>query len=132
MWVALPTLIGMTSTPSDEATDWMMANRPMPAVKAGSRRTATCVIPGAVCLRSSNHFPLKLYSYAVNPVTLPPGRDRRLTKPEPTGSGTRTLKQSARICGSLLVLSSGRLQSAHDLGKVRSAVGARLDLPTWP
>src|SRR5882724_2845560 len=53
-----------------------------------SRRTAARVTPGAICLSSSSHFPLRLYSNCINPVALPPGRDRRATKPEPTGSGT--------------------------------------------
>ena len=56
------TLTGLTSTPSDGATDWMAANWPIPAVMAGSRRTAARVTPGAICLSSSSHFPLMPYS----------------------------------------------------------------------
>ena len=41
-------------------------------------------------LRSSSHFPLMLYSKATNPVVLPPGRAKLLTKPAPTGSITLT------------------------------------------
>ena len=33
-------------------------------------------MPGAISLSSSSHFPLKLYSYEVKPVALPPGRTR--------------------------------------------------------
>ena len=55
---------------------------------AGSRRTATRVTPGAICLSSSSHFPLMPYSNCVKPVALPPGRARLSTKPAPTGSGT--------------------------------------------
>jgi hypothetical protein len=40
-------LIELTSTPSDGATDWMMANWPTPAGMAGSRRTAARVTLGA-------------------------------------------------------------------------------------
>ena len=50
--------------------------------------TAARFTPGAICLSSSSHFPPMPYSKLVNPVTLPPGRARLLTKPAPTGSGT--------------------------------------------
>ena len=52
------TLIGLTSTLSDGATAWMTPNWPVPEARAGSRRTATRVTPGAICLSSSSHFPL--------------------------------------------------------------------------
>ena len=55
---------------------------------AGSRRTATRVTPGAICLSSSSHFPPMLYSKFMKPVALPPGRARLSTKPAPTGSAT--------------------------------------------
>ena len=84
------TLIGLTSTPTDGATDWMAANWPIPAAMAGSRRTAARVTPGAISLSSSSHFPLKLYSNCMKPVALPPGRARLSTKPAPTGSVTFT------------------------------------------
>ena len=84
------TLTGLTSTPNDGATDWIAPNWPIPAVMAGSRRTAARVTPGAICLSSSSHFPLMPYSNAVKPVALPPGRARLSTKPAPTGSGTIT------------------------------------------
>ena len=48
----------------------------VPAVIAGSRRTAARVTSGAISLSSSSHFPLRLYSNIIKPVTLPPGRDR--------------------------------------------------------
>jgi hypothetical protein len=41
---------------------------------------------GAICLSSSSHFPLMLYSNAKNPVALPPGRAKLSTRPPPTGS----------------------------------------------
>ena len=84
------TEIGLTSTPTDCTTDWIMANWPIPAGRAGSQRTAARVTPGTISLSSSSHFPLKLYSNVIKPVALPPGRDRLSTKPEPTGSGTST------------------------------------------
>ena len=40
----------------------MAANWPIPAVMAGSRRTATRVTLGAISLSSSSHFPPMLYS----------------------------------------------------------------------
>ena len=68
----------------------MTANWPIPAVRAGSRRTAARVTLGAICLSSSSHFPLKPYSNCIKPVALPPGRARLSTKPAPTGSATFT------------------------------------------
>src|SRR5579863_4940990 len=68
---------------------WIIANWPIPAVMAGSRRTAARVTPGAISLRSSSHFPHKLYSNCIKPVALPPGLDRLSTKPATTGSATR-------------------------------------------
>ena len=62
----------------------------MPAGLAGFRMTATRVTLGAICLRSSNHFPLKLYSNSIKPVALLPGRASASTKPAPTGSTTPT------------------------------------------
>ena len=53
---------------------------------AGSRRTAARVTFGAICLSSSSHFALKLYSNAIKPIALPPGRAKLSTKPAPTGS----------------------------------------------
>ncbi len=81
-------LTGLTSTLSDGATAWMTANWPVPEALAGSRRTAARVTPGAICLSSSSHFPLRLYSNDMKPVALPPGRARLSTKPAPTGSAT--------------------------------------------
>src|SRR6516225_8826049 len=81
---------GTTSTPIEDATDWITANWPMPEVVEGSRMTAACVVLGADCLISSSHFPLKLYSNCIKPVALPPGRERRWTKPAPTGSTIAT------------------------------------------
>jgi hypothetical protein len=54
---------GMTSTPSDGDTDWMIANWPIPAGMVGSRSTAARFKPGAICLSSSSHFP-KVYVWA--------------------------------------------------------------------
>src|SRR5262249_43465237 len=55
------TEIGLTSTPTDRTTDWIMANWPIPAGRVGSQRTAARVTPGAISLSSSSHFPLKPY-----------------------------------------------------------------------
>ena len=57
---------------------------------AGSRRTAARVTPGAICLSSSSHLPLKPYSNEIKPVALPPGLARLSTKAAPTGSTTFT------------------------------------------
>ena len=67
---------------------WMTANWLVLKPWVVSRSTATRVTPGAICLSSSSHFPLMLYSKIMNPVTLPPGRARLSTKPAPTGSTT--------------------------------------------
>ena len=51
------TSTGLNSTPKDGATVWTAANCPIPDAMAGSRRTATLVTRGAICLSSSSHFP---------------------------------------------------------------------------
>src|SRR5262249_13460741 len=56
--------------------------------KCGPPTIPACVTRGATCLRSSSHFPLKLYSNSIKPVVLPPGHDKVSTKPSPTGSVT--------------------------------------------
>src|ERR687892_235029 len=57
----------------------MTAHCPIPAEPTvKSRSTATLVTLGASSLSNCSHFPLKLYSNCVKPVTLPPGRDRLL------------------------------------------------------
>src|SRR6516165_7754788 len=84
------TLIGVTSTASDDAVARMAPNWAIPAGLAESRRTAARVRPGAICLRISSHLPLKPYSKIVKPVTFPPGLARLSTKPAPTGSETST------------------------------------------
>jgi len=48
--------------------------------------TATRLTPGATSLSSSSHFPLIENSAGVNPVMLPLGRARLVTKPLSTGS----------------------------------------------
>jgi len=57
------TLTGLTSTPTDGATDWITAHWPIPETIAGSRRTAARVTPA---------------------------RAKLSTKPEPSGSATFT------------------------------------------
>ena len=79
---------GVTSTPNNDATAWIAPNWPLPEATVGSRRTATRVTLGAICLSSSSHLPLMPYSRFANPVALPPGRARLATKPLPTGSAT--------------------------------------------
>src|SRR5215472_11593164 len=66
----------------------MTPNWPVPVGRAGSRRIATWVTSGAICLSNSSHFALVLYSKFRKPVTLPPGRASVFTKPAPTGSPT--------------------------------------------
>ena len=75
------------------------ANWPSPAAMAGSRRTATRVMLGAISFSSSSHFPPRLYSNCMKPVTLPPGRARLSTIQRRPGRG-RSRTRSAR-CGSL-------------------------------
>src|SRR5436309_1098764 len=97
----------------------MTANWPIPAGMAGSQRTAARFIPGAISLSSSSHFPLKLYSNCRKPVALPPGRDRLLTKPEPTGSGT-----IANTIGTVRVAWSMAPTDALPVAKMRSGASA--------
>ena len=81
--------IGDNSTPNEGgARAWIAAYWPIPAASEGSRRTATRVTLGAISLSNSSHFPLRLYSNALKPVVLPPGRAKLATKPAPTGSIT--------------------------------------------
>ena len=82
---ALVNMIGFNSTPSDWATDWMMAHCPIPAAP-GSRKTAARVTDGTIYLSSSIHFPLKPYSNWMKPVALPPGRAMLSMYRLPTGS----------------------------------------------
>jgi hypothetical protein len=112
-------LIALTSTPTDGATDWMTANCPTPEVTAGSRSTAARVTPGAICLSSSSHFPLRLNSKVRKPVALPPGRARLSTKPEPTGSGT-----SANTIGTLRVACNNGATPEEPAVKMTSGASA--------
>src|SRR5215831_9361428 len=84
------TLIGLTSTPSDDAMARMALNWAMPAGLPESRRTAALVTLGAICLRSSSHLPLKAYSKIMKPVTFLPCLAKLSTNPAPTGSETCT------------------------------------------
>src|SRR5262245_41474248 len=90
IWAASRMLTGLTTTPMDAAMDWISVSWPAPVGMLASRRTATRIASGAISLSSSSHFPLKLYSNCIKPVTLPPGRDRLPTKPAATGSTTLT------------------------------------------
>src|SRR5258705_214876 len=49
--VASRPLIGLTSTPTDGATDWMTANWPIPAAMVESRSTAARVDPHVAAIR---------------------------------------------------------------------------------
>ena len=55
---------------------------------SGLNIIATPSIAGAISLSRPTHFPPIPDSTLVNPVTLPPGRDRLVTRPAPTGSET--------------------------------------------
>src|SRR5215470_16099613 len=46
-------LTGLTSSPTDDATNWLIANWPIPDEKVASRRTAARVTRGAISLSSS-------------------------------------------------------------------------------
>src|SRR5262249_58185933 len=69
----LRTSNGVSSIPSDSATDLTAANNPMPAAAVGSRSTKARVTWGAICLSNSAHLPPMLYSQFEKPVILPPG-----------------------------------------------------------
>ena len=56
---------------------WIEANWPIPEARVGSRRTATRVTPGAICLSTSSHFALVPYSKLADLDRLAPGIDRR-------------------------------------------------------
>ena len=91
-------------------------------VEVGSRKTAARVTLGAISLSSSSNFPLKLNSYGIKPVTLPPGRARLAIKPPLTGSMTDvntigTLRvaccRCAKAAGPLTSMTSGASPSAR-------------------
>ena len=84
----LRTSNGVSSIPSDCATDLTAANSPIPVAAVGSRSTKARVTWGAICLSNSAHLPPMLYSKFEKPVILPPGWAMLWTKPAPTGSAT--------------------------------------------
>ena len=113
--LASRTLIGLNSTPTDDAAVWTAPNTPIPAKSVGSRMTAARVTLGAISLSSSSHLPPKLYSNEVNPVTLPLGRARLSTIPAPTGSATST-----NTIGTLRVACSNGATAAAPLVRMTS------------
>jgi hypothetical protein len=58
------------------------------AADSGLKSTAARLTLGATSLSSPNHLPLMAGSKFWNPVMLPPGRARLVTKPLPTASKT--------------------------------------------
>src|SRR5262245_11696470 len=81
------TLNGVSSTPNDCATDWIALNWPMPAAKVGSRKTATRVTCGAICLSNSTHFPLMAVFVICEHAGVAAGQRQALDEagPEPVG-----------------------------------------------
>jgi hypothetical protein len=65
--------IGLSSTPSNGAADWMAANCPMPELRVGSGIIPARLTRGVISLSSSSHFPLRLYSNWLNPVKIAAG-----------------------------------------------------------
>src|SRR5262245_53956416 len=128
------TLTGLTSNPRDGATAWMAPNWPSPADMAGSRRMAARVTLGAISLSNSSHFPLMPYSNWTNPVALPPGRARLLTKPAPTGSGTitNTIGTVRVACsnGAAAALPVARMTSGESA--TSSAASKTFGVTCWP
>src|SRR5262245_32953703 len=86
--VALVTPADVTVTPSEEDADSAARKNETLAAILGSWTTATRRTEGAICLRTSSHFPPIAGSKLWNPVILPPGRARSVTNPLPTGSDT--------------------------------------------
>ena len=116
------TSIGVNSTPNDGgAMAWIAANWPIPAASAGSRRMAIRVRLGAISLNSSSHFPLGLYSNAVNPVALPPGCANLATRPAPTGSMT-----FANTIGTVRVVCRNAATLAPPPARMTSAASATI------
>ena len=56
------TSTGLTSTPTDGATAWMTGELADPGAYGGISKDRRSRHAGAICLSSSSHFPLKLYS----------------------------------------------------------------------
>src|SRR5262245_11703459 len=128
------TLIGKISTPSEGAMAWMTAYCPIAAAWEGSQIIAARVVPGTISLSSSSHLLAKLYSNVTKPVALPPGRDRLLTKPEPTASGTlvKTIGTVRVICSNCQIvvqmISSGSIMLGNLTIDVSRASGYYPDI----
>jgi hypothetical protein len=66
---------------------------------------ATLATRGAISLSSSSSLPAIVGSETLKPVTLPPGRGKRATKPLPTGSETfAKMMGMVRVCCSSAVV----------------------------
>src|SRR5207248_1522037 len=103
------------STLCEGAAVWMTPNWAVPDRLAGSRKIPTRVTFGAISLSNSSHLPPRLYSNAINPVALPPGRARLSTKPAligstTTGNTTRIVRGGRQVHG----------DAPHALGLLRT------------
>src|SRR5262245_38582579 len=85
---ALVTPAGVTLTPSEEDADSAARKNETLAAILGPWTTAARRTEGAICLRTSSHFPPIAGSKLWNPVMLPPGFEMFVTNPLPTGSDT--------------------------------------------
>src|SRR5712691_2591955 len=72
---------------------------------AGLNRRAALARRGSICLSKPSHLPAIVGSRLMKPVTLPPGRGKLATKPEPTGSTTFTkMIGMTRVCRSTVAV----------------------------
>ena len=112
------TSTGRTSTPSDDAADWMAPKKPGPAAMAGSEDRRPCHARRDL-LEQLQPFCRHAISRAAKPVALPPGRDRLSTKPAPTGSAT-----AAKTIGTVRVASNSADTAALPLARMTSGASA--------
>ena len=113
----------------------MALNWPIAAGLLALRRTAARARLGTICLKSSSHLRLKLYSKFMKPVTLPPGRAMESTIPAPTGSETvtntigtvRVIDCRAVTLGVVLARTMSGASAMSSAASSRSPLGALLD-----
>jgi hypothetical protein len=72
-----------------------------PEAVSGLNIAATRLMPGAIAVSNSSHFPIIAISASAKPVIFPPRRSKPATNPEPTGSETATNTMGDCLCLSL-------------------------------
>src|SRR2546425_3281793 len=77
------------------------------STSAGFPSVATRFRRGTSCLRRSRRFPVRSTPMSVFPVMLPPGWERLVTRPEPTGSETAVKTMGIEVVAPLAARAAG-------------------------